>query len=216
MWGNHDVMQDRECIAFEWTRDTDQRIHKLCVCWCVPCSSRLQPIVGWIIFILYDICRICPLEICCKGSLYTRFPCHWPMAMPCCWVPVWAKPLPMAARHCDMAVRMHEVMARPWVGVCVPLALIYWWFVIHLPHACRGGTAVQFPANSSLMCCVELALDRLLFSSKGFLRRGFYPFFNPMAVPRWWAPIRAKKLSVAATAPEIFACWHLAIAITSN
>ena len=29
--------------------------------------------------------------------------------------------------HCqrDMAVRMHEVMARPWVGVCVPLALIY-------------------------------------------------------------------------------------------
>ena len=30
--------------------------------------------------------------------------------------------------HCsrDMAVRMREVMARPWVGVCVPLALIYW------------------------------------------------------------------------------------------
>ena len=25
----------------------------------------------------------------------------------------------------DMAVCMHEVMARPWVGVCVPLALIY-------------------------------------------------------------------------------------------
>ena len=30
--------------------------------------------------------------------------------------------------HCprDMAVRVREVMARPWVGVCVPLALIYW------------------------------------------------------------------------------------------
>ena len=29
--------------------------------------------------------------------------------------------------HCprDMAVRMREVMGRPWVGVCVPLALIY-------------------------------------------------------------------------------------------
>ena len=29
--------------------------------------------------------------------------------------------------HCprDMAVRICEVMARPWVGVCVPLALIY-------------------------------------------------------------------------------------------
>ena len=27
--------------------------------------------------------------------------------------------------HCprDMAVRMREVLARPWVGVCVPLAL---------------------------------------------------------------------------------------------
>ena len=31
-------------------------------------------------------------------------------------------------RHCqlDMAVRMRVVMARPWVGVCVPFALIYW------------------------------------------------------------------------------------------
>ena len=48
------------------------------------------------------------------------------MAMPCCLAPVWAKPLPMAARPRDMAVRMHEVMARLWVGVCVPLALIYW------------------------------------------------------------------------------------------
>ena len=29
--------------------------------------------------------------------------------------------------HCprDMAVRICEVMARPWVGVCVPLAVIY-------------------------------------------------------------------------------------------
>ena len=27
--------------------------------------------------------------------------------------------------HCpgDMAVRMREVLARPWVGVCVPIAL---------------------------------------------------------------------------------------------
>ena len=30
--------------------------------------------------------------------------------------------------HCpyDMAVDMREVMARPWVGVYLPLALIYW------------------------------------------------------------------------------------------
>ena len=30
--------------------------------------------------------------------------------------------------HClrNMAVRMREVMARPWVDVCVSLALLYW------------------------------------------------------------------------------------------
>ena len=30
--------------------------------------------------------------------------------------------------HClrDMAVHMCEVIARLWVGVCLPLALIYW------------------------------------------------------------------------------------------
>ena len=32
----------------------------------------------------------------------------------------------------------------------------------YLPRACRGRTAVRFPANSLHMCCVELALDRLL------------------------------------------------------
>ena len=32
-----------------------------------------------------------------------------------------------AGCHCprDMVVRMREVTARPWIGVCVPLALIY-------------------------------------------------------------------------------------------
>ena len=55
----------------------------------------------------------------------------------------------------------------------------------------------------------------LISTVTGFLRRGFSPFINPTAVPRWCASIRAKKISVAATAPEIFARWHLAIAITS-
>ena len=27
---------------------------------------------------------------------------------------------------CDMAVHICEAMARPWVGVCMSLALIYW------------------------------------------------------------------------------------------
>ena len=115
------------------------------------------------------------------------------MAMPCCSVPVWVKPLPMVARLHDSAVHMREVMARPRVGVCVPLALIYWLFVIHLPRARRGGTAVRFPANSSHMCCVELALDRLLFSSEGFLKCGFSPFINPTAVPRWVGPNKGEK-----------------------
>ena len=32
--------------------------------------------------------------------------------------------------------------------------------MIHLPRACRGKTAVWFPANSSNMCCMELARNR--------------------------------------------------------
>ena len=113
--------------------------------------------------------------------------------------------------HCprDMAVRMREIVARPWVGVCVPLASMYWKLVIHFPRACRGRTAVRFPANSSHILCAELALDRLLctlLGSKRFLRRGFSPFFNPTALPRWLAPIRAKQLSVAATARVKWLC----------
>ena len=46
--------------------------------------------------------------------------------------------------------------------------------MIRLPCACRGRTAVRFPASRFHMCCEKLALDRLLcthLSSKGFLRR---------------------------------------------
>ena len=106
----------------------------------------------------------------------------------------------------DMALRMREVMARPWIGVCVPLASI---LVINLPRACRGRTAVRFPANSSHMCCVELALDRLLcthLGSNGFLRCGFSPFITPTALPRWWSPIRVTQLPLAATAFAIWLC----------
>ena len=42
-------MQNRECIVFEWTNDTEQRIHEPCACLWVPaCSSCPQPIIGWI------------------------------------------------------------------------------------------------------------------------------------------------------------------------
>ena len=42
--------------------------------------------------------------------------------------------------------------------------------------------------------------------SWGFMRRRFSPFINPTALPRWMAPIRAKQLSVAATARMIWLC----------
>ena len=35
-------MKKRGSIAFERTRDTEQRIHELCACLWVPCSSRLS------------------------------------------------------------------------------------------------------------------------------------------------------------------------------
>ena len=42
-------MRNRECIVFEWTHDTEQRIHEPCACLWVPaCSSCPQPIIGWI------------------------------------------------------------------------------------------------------------------------------------------------------------------------
>ena len=79
------------------------------------------------------------------------------------------------------------------------------------------------------MCCVELARDRLLcthLGSKGFLRREFSPLINPMALPRWWAPIRVKQLSVVATAHVKCKCkcrdgddkhtWPLYIAFCSG
>ena len=64
---------------------------------------------------------------------------------------------------------MRKVLARPWAGVrvCHLLLLLLHKFawhtdrqlrLIHLLSACRGRTAVRFPATSSRMCCVELVL----------------------------------------------------------
>ena len=41
----------------------------------------------------------------------------------CWWAPIRAKQLAMAACPGDTAVRIREVLARPWVGECVPLTL---------------------------------------------------------------------------------------------
>ena len=50
--------------------------------------------------------------------------------------------------------------------------------MIRLPRACLGRSAVQIPANSSHMCCVELALKGLASAAKGLL----YPNPNPGGV----------------------------------
>ena len=42
--------------------------------------------------------------------------------------------------------------------------------MIHLPRACRKRTALWFPANSSHMCCVELALKGNRLGRKGFFQ----------------------------------------------
>ena len=79
-------MQNRECIVFERTRDTDQRIHEPCACLWVPCSSRLQPIVGvdhfyhtWylshlpaVFFLLHALRKIITQQIFCLWSKIIR------------------------------------------------------------------------------------------------------------------------------------------------
>ena len=45
--------------------------------------------------------------------------------------------------------------------------------MIRLPPACRGRTAVWFPANSDDMCCVEVALKGFASTGKGLLYTGF-------------------------------------------
>ena len=70
-----------------------------------------------------------------KGLFYTGFP----RSVTDCYAMLMSPSKGKTAAHgcyCprDMAVCIREVMARPWVGVCVPLALINWQFVIHLPR----------------------------------------------------------------------------------
>ena len=45
--------------------------------------------------------------------------------------------------------------------------------MIRLSRACRGRTAVWFPAISADMCCVELALKGFASAGKGLLYAGF-------------------------------------------
>ena len=106
-------MQDRECIDFKQTHDTDQKIHEPCACF----ESLAYPVFNQSSggsFPSYT--GICLLEF--------FSPFINPMTLPRCWAPIRVKQLSVAATYPrDMAVRMREVLARPWVGVRVPLAV---------------------------------------------------------------------------------------------
>ena len=64
------------------------------------------------------------LALAGKGLLHTTFPRSLTDGYAMLMSPSKGKTA-VHGFHClrDMAVRRHEVMARPWVGVCVPLAL---------------------------------------------------------------------------------------------
>ena len=74
--------------------------------------------------------------------------------------------------HCpsDMAVRMREVLARPWVGVCVPLALSLSRLLVYLTvlgYACAytfgsSGLAARDRAYTNLFLIRALAPRRSL------------------------------------------------------
>ena len=106
-------MQDRECIDFKQTHDTDQKIHEPCACF----ESLAYPVFNQSSggsFPSYT--GICLLEF--------FSPFINPMTLPRWWAPIRVKQLSVAATYPhDMAVRMCEVLARTWVGVRVPLAV---------------------------------------------------------------------------------------------
>ena len=61
--------------------------------------------------------------------------------------------------------------------------------MIRLPRACRGRTEVRLPANSSHMCCVELALKGLASAGKGLARSltDYYAVLMSPSMHEMWA-----------------------------
>ena len=75
--------------------------------------------------------------------------------------------------------------------------------MIRLPRACRGRTAVRFPANSSHMCCVELALIGLASAGKGFPRSLTDGYAMLMS------PSKTKQLLMASAPTCVVWSWRL-------
>ena len=63
----------RECIVFERTCDAEQRIHEPCACLRVPCSSRLQSIVGCRGFICIIRVQLSYLPAAKKNNSVVKF-----------------------------------------------------------------------------------------------------------------------------------------------
>ena len=118
--------------------------------------------------------------------------------------PVRAKQLFMC--HCprDMSVRMCEVMIRPWVGVCVSLALIC---SCHCPRD-MAVRMREIMARPWVGVCVPLALSLHYFNAVELS----YIYFSSITL---FHDI-SKQIRQCARIGEIFARWHLAIAITGK
>ena len=89
----------------------------------VPCSS--QPTAPTCVVWSWRLRECFALASALNGLRYTGiFPVHEPDGYAILMSPNEGKTA-VRGRHCpgEMAMRMREVLARPWIGVSVPLAL---------------------------------------------------------------------------------------------
>ena len=114
-----------------------------------------------------------------------------------------------------MAVRMREVMARPWVGVCVPLAYFngnsYSTFATHVLVELLWGSQ---PTAPTCVVWTQRLIDCYALSSA--VRFFFSWYTGPAASWCMCAPCFRFALFSMLQCSYFFARWHLAIAITSN
>ena len=84
--------------------------------------------------------------------------------------------------------------------------------LIHLPSACRGRTAVQFPATSSHMCCLGLALKGVLCTSvKGHI--GLLVLLLPKGYAMLTRPNKAETaVRGCHCLGDMAMCMHMALA----
>ena len=135
-------------------------------------DRRIQEVLGTTLSILPPLCFIRQTgtrkqlnkRAPCGNSLETTFLVKIFIIMFVIYIEVWFDPtpfLPGPNRRLALVIK------------CSPFLLPFTWHtdrqlrLIHLPSACRGRTAVRFPATSSHMCCVELALKEVLCTRLG-------------------------------------------------